>query len=393
MPDRIKCRRARARRHRRFGDGSLIRMREVVGEPQRHDGENNSERRAAGEAPVGRAGARVVEVEIVHDEESEHGCDRRGHVADIDRAHRVEHFAGRHAHRHDSDDRREHADAAQDQREHDQLDRERARILPVGRDKVRLLQRVCRQDYRRDQRHLVRLEHVGCHAGTVADVVAHVVGNRGGVARVVLGQVLLDFADQVAADVSRLGVDSAADAHEQRRQRAAEAEADKNLHRVFAEHQENDGRAEQSEPDREHPRDSARLEREFHRVLETGERGVGAAHVALDRQPHADVAGAVRRGHAHQKRDRDSERQVQARIDLAVHEEQRDKDDGDEPDHGSDLASEIRHGAELDSVGHVGHRFGSGVGSEHDAYQHDAVSQRDQRRDQHQPQDRHLAAG
>ncbi len=84
--------RAGARRHRGFSDWALVRMREIVGEPQRHDGENDPERRAAGEAPVGRAGARVVEVQIVDDEESEHGCDRRGDVADVDRAHRIDAF-------------------------------------------------------------------------------------------------------------------------------------------------------------------------------------------------------------------------------------------------------------------------------------------------------------
>ena len=260
-----------------------------------------------------------------------------------------------HPHRHDSDDRREHADAAQNQREHDELDRERARVLPVGRDKVRLLQRVCGEDDRGDQRHLVRLEDVGRHAGAIADVVANVVGDRRGIARVVLGEVLLDFADQVAADVSRLGVDTAADAHEECRERSAEAEADEDLHRVFAEHQEDDGRAEQSEADREHPRDAARLEREFHRILEAGERGVGAADVAFDREPHPDVAGAVRCGDAHQECDRDTERQVQSLVNVAVHDEQRDENDGDEPDHGSDLASEIRHRAEFDRVGDVGH--------------------------------------
>ena len=81
------------------------------------------------------------------------------------------------------------------------------------------------QDQRGDQRHGVGLEEVGGHAGAVADVVADVVGDGRGVARVVLGDVLLDLADQVRADVGGLGEDAAADPHEHREQRGAEAEA------------------------------------------------------------------------------------------------------------------------------------------------------------------------
>ena len=56
----------------------------------------------------------------------------------------------------------------------------------------------------------VGLEQVGAHAGAVADVVAHVVGDGGGVAGVVLGNAGLDLADQVGAHVGGLGEDAAA---------------------------------------------------------------------------------------------------------------------------------------------------------------------------------------
>ena len=81
------------------------------------------------------------------------------------------------------------------------------------------------EDQRGDQRDGVGLEQVGGHAGAVADVVADVVGDGGGVARVVLGDARLDLADEVGADVGRLGEDAAADPHEHGEQRAAEAEA------------------------------------------------------------------------------------------------------------------------------------------------------------------------
>ena len=90
------------------------------------------------------------------------------------------------------------------------------------------------EDHRGDDRHLVALEDVGGHPRAVADVVADVVGDRRGVARVVLGDVGLDLADEVGADVGRLGEDAAADPHEQRQQRAAEAEAEQHLVGVLA---------------------------------------------------------------------------------------------------------------------------------------------------------------
>ena len=82
------------------------------------------------------------------------------------------------------------------------------------------------EDDRGHQGDAEALEQVGGHAGAVADVVAHVVGDGGRVAGVVLGDAGLDLADQVGADVGGLGEDAAADPQEQGEQRAAEAEAD-----------------------------------------------------------------------------------------------------------------------------------------------------------------------
>ena len=91
---------------------------------------------------------------------------------------------------------------------------------------------------------LVGLEQVGGHAGAVADVVADVVGDGGRVAGVVLGDARLDLADQVGADVGGLGEDAAADAQEQREQRATEAEADEHRGGGVLEDQDDDGRPE-----------------------------------------------------------------------------------------------------------------------------------------------------
>ena len=76
-----------------------------------------------------------------------------------------------------------------------------------------------------DQRHGVRLEEIGCHAGAVADVIADIVRNRRGIAGVVFGNALLHLADQVGADIGGLGEYAAAYAHEHGEHRGPEAEA------------------------------------------------------------------------------------------------------------------------------------------------------------------------
>ncbi len=102
------------------------------------------------------------------------------------------------------------------------------------------------QDERRDQRDLEALEHVGGHAGAVADVVAHEVGDHRRVARVVLGDAGLNLADQVGAHIGGLGVDAAAHAHKQRDQAAAEAEAQQRIGRGDAKHHEDQRAAQQA---------------------------------------------------------------------------------------------------------------------------------------------------
>ena len=89
------------------------------------------------------------------------------------------------------------------------------------------------EEHDRDGRDRVGLEQVGGHAGAVADVVAHVVGDDGRVARVVLGDPGLDLADEVGADVGGLRVDAAAEAGEDGDQRATEGEADQLARRLL----------------------------------------------------------------------------------------------------------------------------------------------------------------
>ena len=103
------------------------------------------------------------------------------------------------------------------------------------------------QDDRGHQDDAEGLEQVRGHAGAVAHVVAHVVGDGGRVAGVVLGDAGLDLAHQVGAHVGGLGEDAAADPEEQGQQRAAEAEADEDGGGVVLEQQDDGGGAEQAQ--------------------------------------------------------------------------------------------------------------------------------------------------
>ena len=128
-----------------------------------------------------------------------------------------------------------------------------------------------------DDGDLVGLEEVGRHAGAVADVVAHVVGDGGRIAGVVLGDAGLDLADQVGAHVGRLGEDAAADPHEQGQQRAAEAEADQDRGGVFWKMSTITVAAEQAEADAEQAGDGAGAERHPERRCHLAVTGGGGA--------------------------------------------------------------------------------------------------------------------
>ena len=88
------------------------------------------------------------------------------------------------------------------------------------------------EDHRADVLGRGRFEEVRATTGAVADVVADEVRDDARVAGIVLGDALLDLADEVRADVRGLGVDAAAELGEERHERGAEAEADDEERRV-----------------------------------------------------------------------------------------------------------------------------------------------------------------
>ena len=102
-----------------------------------------------------------------------------------------------------TDDGAQHADCRDDERNGD-------RVHAV--DLRDLVERQHAQRAGGGNRTDVALIEVSAHAGHIADIVAHVIGDGGRVARVVLRDTGLDLTDKVRADIGCLGEDAAAHA-------------------------------------------------------------------------------------------------------------------------------------------------------------------------------------
>src|SRR5271157_4710417 len=100
--------------------------------------------------------------------------------------------------REDADHARQQAEGTHDERKEDPVD-----VFGGGVNDRR-------QDHGANALGGGGFEEVGASAGAVAYIIAHQVGDHGGVARVVLGEACLDLAHQVSAHVGGLGVDPAA---------------------------------------------------------------------------------------------------------------------------------------------------------------------------------------
>ncbi len=250
-----------------------------------------------------------------------------------------------------TDDGGQCADRRDDEREHQALRPERDRA----------------EDQRRDQRDRVGLEQVGGHAGAVADVVTDVVRDRGGVAGVVLGDVVLDLADQVGADIGRLGEDAAADTHEHRQQRGAEAEALQDRRGVALVDQHDSGGAEQSESDGGHADGATGAECDPHRGVTTlVTRGRRDADVGAYGEPHAHVADGGGEAGAHQEEQRPADPDADV---AREHEQQRERHHGEDRER-LELARQVGRGALLDGLADGLHVLCAFVGSQHLAAEH-----------------------
>ena len=152
-----------------------------------------------------------------------------------------------------------------------------------------------------DQADGVSFEDIGRHPGAVADVIADVVRDGGGVARIIFLEVLLDFSDQIRADVGGLGVNAAAEAGEDADQGTAKGEADQGVDGGRAvvtgeleDQQVETADREQTERDDQQTGDRAAVECDPQGRVGTDRCGLGGADVRPDRDHHADVASGQR---------------------------------------------------------------------------------------------------
>ena len=172
----------------------------------------------------------------------------------------------------------------------------------------------CTQHHGRDQGHGIGLEQVGGHAGAIAHVVAHVVGDHGRVARIVFGDARFHFAHQVGPHVSALGENAAAQSGKNRDQRGAEGKADQGVEQggqifvrreVAVAHQKpvKTGHTQQTQAHHQHAGDGTSPKRHVQRRANAFGGGLGRAHVGFDRHIHADEAARARKHRADHETD------------------------------------------------------------------------------------------
>jgi len=217
-----------------------------------------------------------------------HHDDRRAEGADIQGRLRVAAFAC--FDEEGAADRDHNADAGQDEGQQHFV------------DAVALIQGRRAEHHGADNRADIGFEQVCAHAGHVADIVADVVGDGGGVARIVFRNARFHFAHQIGADIGRFGVDAAAHAGEERDGRSAHGEAvNDREHRCAQDiharaedlriNDQEDGKAEHAQTHNAHAHDRAAREGDLQRLRQSGAGAVGGAHVGRRGDLHADVAG------------------------------------------------------------------------------------------------------
>ena len=315
----------------------------------------------------------------------------------VEHVHRVFGFLA--ADEEDRDDRGQQAEGADNQREEDPG----LGVRPAGRQRDRIDRDA--QDHRADVLGGGRLEQVGAAAGAVADVVANEVRHHAGVARVVLGDALLDLSDEVRTDVGGLRVDAAAELGEEGDERRSKPEPDDQERRLLHRHvrdervveREDAPHAEQREGDDEEPGDGPAAHRDLDRLDEAAlGRGRGP-NVGPDGDEHADDAGGHRAQCADEEGDRghDPDREAgESRHvrDLGRLDERDEHADEDRADDGEDedrrvLAPNEGDGTLEDRAGDVLHRLRSLVARQHVASEIDGEEDRHDTGDRDHPGD------
>ena len=339
-----------------------------------------------GRQPVGAQLAAGLHHHVGRDQQAHDRQGGRDPVAAVEHVHRVLVLAS--ADEEDGHDGRQQPEGADHQREEDPG----LRVGPLGQrgDGVH----ADAQDHRADVLGGGRLEQVGATAGAVPDVVADEVRDDRGVARVVLGDALLDLAHEVRADVGGLGVDPAAELGEEGHERGPEAIADDQERRLLrlveaAEGDEHAVHAQERQGDHQEARHRAAAHGDLDGLDQAAPSGRRRAHVGPDGDEHADDPGRHRARRADQEGDPGPEPEGRPE-DIGVGhglglEDGDDDADDDRPDHGEDgdrrvLAADERHRALEDRPGDVLHRLGALIPAEDVAGEIDREEDGDQPR-------------
>ena len=219
----------------------------------------------------------------------------------------------------------------------------------------------------------IGLEEVCRHPGAIADIVADIVRDHCGIARIVLGDACFDLADEIGADVGGLGEDPAAETREDRDERGAEGEADEAVDHFVAiggiagradEVPEEHRDREQRETCHQHAGDRPCTKGEGKTLLQPALCGGSGTHVGAHRDVHPDEAGDTRKDRADDEAD--------CRHGAQKQEHQHGDADADDTD-GRVLALEIGLRAFLDCAGDFLHLFIAGTGAQYLAAGDEAV--------------------
>ena len=207
-----------------------------------------------------------------------------------------------------------------------------------------------------DQRAHIALEKVRAHAGHVAHVVAHVVGDDSGVAGVVLGDARLHLAHQVRAHVGGLGVDAAAHTGEQGDGGSAQGEAEEDV--VILGEDVDETAAQQAQAHHAHAHDGAAGKSHgqgpVHAGILGGRRGA-------DIGPGGDLHAEEARQDGEQRADHEADGGAPVDEQPDQHKQRGDEDGKDSVlglqegvgpfrDGGSDLAHALRAGGSLQNI-------------------------------------------
>merc|ERR1711871_1342611 len=151
----------------------------------------------------------------------------------------------------------------------------------------------------------VTFEEVGTHASYITNVVTHIVCDGSRVVVGVLGEILLDLADQVSTDIGSLGVDATSDTSEQGDRGCTEGERrqveqsiidvlfPRSAVRVpsgipsLTEEKEEDGEAKQTEAHHSETHDGTTCERDLQSFVETRLGSLGSLDIAFGGHLHA----------------------------------------------------------------------------------------------------------